>query len=203
MGLAQRLDLGPLASEVTFGLNRIYLAFDTMGFATTYYVSVNRLVIEQCAGDITQLPMPKFLSWACRDLVSSSPTTTYIPSRPRPHFSKNPEWGVWEGATVTYVALQLAYFMGFSQVILVGVDHSFKTKGPPHRAVVSQGPDQDHFSPDYFGKGFRWQLPDLERSERAYRMARRAYEHDRREVLDATAGGNLMVFRKVDFETLF
>ncbi len=62
--------------------------------------------------------------------------------------------------------------------------------------MVSQGDDPNHFNAGYFGKGFRWQLPDLETSERGYRMARQAYEADGRQVLDATVGGKLTDFRE-------
>ena len=37
-----------------------------------------------------------------------------------------------EGYTVTYYALQLAFAMGFQNVFLVGVDHSFKQTGKPN-----------------------------------------------------------------------
>ena len=57
--------------------------------------------------------------------------------------------------------------------------------------------------PGYFGKGFRWQLPDLETSEIGYRMARDAFEKDQRQVLDATLGGKLTVFPKVNYDDLF
>ena len=119
------------------------------------------------------------------------------------HFTRDARRHLWPGATVTYVAMQLAYHLGFRQVILVGVDHSFTTQGRPHEAVVSHGDDPNHFSPQYFGKGFRWQLPDLETSEIAYRLARRAFEADGREILDATVGGRLTVFPKVEYLSLF
>jgi hypothetical protein len=126
--------------------------------------------------------------------------TDYTPPE---SFATDVSGRVFEGSTVTYVALQLAYHMGFDDVILVGVDHNFETKGPANITVVSHGADQDHFSPEYFGKGFRWQLPDLEASERAYRLAKRAFEADRRRVRDATVGGKLTIFPKVDYDDLF
>jgi hypothetical protein len=46
-------------------------------------------------------------------------------------------------------------------------------------------------------------LPDLETSERAYTMAKDAYARDGREVFDATIGGKLTVFPKVDYLSLF
>jgi hypothetical protein len=73
----------------------------------------------------------------------------------------------------------------------------------PNTTVVSQGDDPDHFNASYFGKGFRWQLPDLETSEHSYRMARQAYERAGRQVLDATVGGKLTIFPKVDYTSLF
>jgi hypothetical protein len=120
-----------------------------------------------------------------------------------PKFATDARDRLWEGATVTYVAMQLAYFMGFETVILIGVDHSFSSKGKPNTTVVSQGDDPNHFDAEYFGKGFRWQLPDLDTSEQAYLRAREAFQDDRRQVLDATVGGNLTVFPKISYESLF
>ena len=94
--------------------------------------------------------------------------------------------------------MQLAYFMGFEEVVLVGVDHYFTTQGEPHAVVVGTGEDPNHFDPDYFGKGFKWQLPDLVGSELAYIRARRVFEADGRRVIDATVGGKLQVFPKMD-----
>jgi hypothetical protein len=185
-------------------MNRIYLMFPELGFTTTYFVSVNSLVIEQCAEEIRRLPLPKFLSWRSRRLIRPTEDTIFLHTTySGPKFARDARGRIWEGATVTNVALQLAFYMGFSQAILIGVDHNFSTQGKPNTTVVSQGEDRDHFHAGYFGKGFRWQLPDLETSERGYRMARLAYEADGRQVLDATAGGKLAVFPKVEYETLF
>ena len=185
-------------------MNRIYLAFPEMGFPTSFFVSINDLVIEQTAADIQGLKMPKFISWRSHHWLKPSQDlfflyTTYT----GPKFSKKATGRLWEGATVTFIALQLAYFLGFKEVVLIGVDHSFTTKGKPNETVVSQGDDPNHFSSTYFGKGFRWQLPDLETSELAYRMAKVAFEKDGRKVLDATVNGNLTVFPKVNYDRLF
>jgi len=210
----KQTDLTRLRDEITFGMNRIYLLFPELGFQTTYYLSVNDLVIEQCRDDILKLDMPRFLAWRSRryfeDVFASGERlpqdesimflhTTYT----GPRFTRDVRGRLWEGATVTYVALQLAYFMGFQQVILIGVDHNFSTRGKPNTTVISQGDDPDHFSSNYFGQGFRWQLPDLETSEKAYRMARAVFNSEGREVLDATVGGKLTVFPKVEYESLF
>jgi hypothetical protein len=200
----KQTDLTRLRNEYTFGMNRIYLMFAELGFTTSYYLSVNSLVIEQCAEDIRALSMPKFLSWRSHHLIQPTPDMIFLHTTyTGPKFAQDAGGRLWEGATVTYVALQLAFHMGFEQVILIGVDHSFSTQGKPNTTVVSQGDDPDHFNANYFGNGFRWQLPDLETSEQSYWMARQAYEKAGRHVLDATIGGKLTVFPKVDYNSLF
>lgn len=116
---------------------------------------------------------------------------------------KNPREVIFESATVTNVALQLAYYMGFSDVVMIGVDHSFASKGEPNSTVTTKEFDANHFSADYFPKGFKWQLPDLETSERGYGLARKVYEADGRKIVDATVGGKLEIFDKVEYDTLF
>ena len=151
------------------------------------------------------MSVPKFISWRSYQHFPRFPDdmiflyTTYT----GPHFAYDMARRVWEGATVTNVALQLAFYMGFEQVILIGVDHNFSSKGDANKTVVSDGADPNHFSANYFGKGFRWQLPDLDTSEVGYKMAREAYRNAGREVLDATVGGKLTVFPKIDYNSLF
>lgn len=195
-------DLTRLRDEVIIGTNRIYLLFEELGFTTTYYASVNRLVIEQCSHEIASLQIPKFLSWECRDVAQFTKNTIYLRRAAGPAFFTDVGQGYWEGATVTYAALQIAFHLGFREVILLGVDHSFKTQGTPHEEVVSSGDDPDHFDPKYFGSGFRWQLPDLETSELAYRIADYVYRESGRSIVDATIGGHLRVFPRIEFDSL-
>ena len=84
-----------------------------------------------------------------------------------------------------------------------GVDHSFATKGKRNTTIGSDGDEPNHFHAGYFGKGFRWQLPDLDTSEVAYGMAKQAYEADGRTIVDATIGGKLTVFPKTKYDDLF
>ena len=205
----RKTDVSKLKNEYTFGMNRIYLAFEEWGFQTSFLASVNDLVIEQCVDDFLALDMPRFFSWRSHKFFPKSPITdsqlpaflytTYSGEK----FAEDVRYRVWEGATVTNVCLQLAYHMGFEQVILIGVDHNFTSKGDANKTVVSDGDDPNHFDPRYFGKGFRWQLPDLDMSEIAYAMARINYEKDGREILDATIDGKLTIFDKADYDSLF
>ena len=200
----RQTDMSKLKNEFTFGFNRIFLAAEELGFTPSCLVSINDLVIEQSAAELQALNMPKFFSWRARRWLQMDDQTHFIyTSYTGPGFSRDVTGRVWEGATVTNVALQLAFHMGFSQVILIGVDHSFSAQGAPNTTVTSTGDDPNHFSTAYFGRGFRWQLPDLETSERGYRYAREAYEAAGRQVLDATIGGKLTIFPKVPYDSLF
>jgi len=196
-------DLGHLRGEYTFGLNRGYLLFDRIGGPTTFLVAVNRHVIEQFGEELLAAPTLKFLSWRSQRYVPDQEDVVLVRrSRPRT-FSQNVATdGAWEGATVTYVAMQLAFHLGFHSVILVGVDHSFTTTGTPNQLITSTASDLNHFDPGYFGPGVRWQLPDLNMSEVAYQLARDHFEAHGREIVDATVGGKLTVFPKVNYESV-
>ncbi len=204
----KQTDLSKLKNEFTFGMNRIYLLFPELGFTTTYFCSINDLVIEQFHEDILALPIPKFLAWRSHRHFSPQLPITQLPtfiytSYTGPRFAKTVTGRVWEGATVTNLALQLAFHMGFEKIILIGVDHNFTSKGDANKIVVSEGDDPNHVSPNYFGKGVKWQLPDLDTSEVGYLMARDAYRKAGRQIVDATVGGKLTVFPKVDYDSLF
>ncbi len=201
----RQTDLSLLKDEVTLGLNRIYLLFPDLGFKTTYLVSINDLVLEQSYDEMHSLEIPKFVAWRARRRVKSDPRAVFLDTdyTGPENFAEDASGRMFEGFTVTYIALQLAYYMGFQEVILVGVDHNFVTQGLANQVVISQGDDPNHFSPYYFGKGYKWQLPDLEGSERAYRLAKIAFECSGRQVRDATIGGRLSIFPKVNYPSLF
>ena len=199
--------LEKLQSEITFGMNRIYLNFETSPFRPTYYLTANELILEQFANEISELPMPKFLNWNRRKLYTFDDSNTcFLKSKlvVNDFFQTDLTQPMVVGASVTFAALQLAYYMGFQQVILIGLDHNYAEKGTPNQTETrTQEKDASHFHPQYFPKGIKWQLPDLQRSEYDFAIARQIYEQDGREILDATIGGKSHVFKKVEFSSLF
>lgn len=196
----KRTDLSLLRSVDTFGLNRLYLLFSRLGWGTTYHVAVNRLVVQQCRQELLAVPGRLFSTWSNGKDLASRGDAVFLDTLPGPLFSRDPRYGVWEGATVTYVALQLAYWMGYRDVVLVGVDHRFSTPGRAHSVVTSEGRDPNHFDLNYFGKGFNWQLPDLETSEIAYQLAKVTFEAAGGSVVDATVDGALRIFDRRPLE---
>ncbi|MBK7408758.1 MAG: hypothetical protein IPL49_04905 [Saprospirales bacterium] len=195
-----QMDLSPLANYHTFGLNKIYLIFDRFELDLSYLVSTNALVIEQSHAEFEQMDCPVFLSYtASQGVVADRPHIHRMHTLNTWSFYEDLSQPICEGNTVTFVALQIAYYMGFERVFLIGVDHSFKQSGSAHETQVFEGEDVNHFHPDYF-KGQQWQLADVYGSEVSYHLANYFYRKDERQILDATVGGKLTVFPKVSFE---
>jgi hypothetical protein len=211
----KKLDPAFLAGETTFGVNGIFLIYEWLGFQPTYYVVEDFLVYEDRWKNILE----KVESQACffpiqfscpefdrdshnylRAIYEFNPKTGF------PRFSHDPSRLAWIGGTVTYVCIQLAYYMGFEEVYLVGMDHNYEK--PDHVKTdgdvwLSQGDDPNHFHPDYFGAGYRWHDPMVWRMEIAYQKAREVFEQDGRRIMNATEGGRLEVFDRVRYQDLF
>lgn len=173
---------------ITFGANRIYKKY-----TPTYYICTNPLVIKQNRDEIEMLP--------CKKFIREGMTNTGIPLRidSTKKFSYIPYQYVYEGYTVTFVSLQLAYYFGFTVVLLVGVDHEYKFDGKPNEQKLMSEDDPNHFDPEYF-KGQLWNNPDLEQSEYSYGLAKKAYEEDGRRIINLTRDSKLDVFEKDNFE---
>ena len=198
------MDLSFLKRETCIGLNKIYLGFTKFRFYPRYYVAVNEKVITQAAREISTMNCVKFISSRSARLIPENALTFHInTSNPPRRFCTDVAQGVHEGWTVTYAALQIAYFLGFQEVILIGLDHRYCFRGQPNEAQVLDGPDANHFSDGYFGYGQAWDNPDLANSEESYRIARATYEKSGRRIIDATLDGACQVFEKTDYRQFF
>ncbi|MBX0331027.1 DUF115 domain-containing protein [Oscillochloris sp. ZM17-4] len=193
-----KADLALLDGVFTFGLNKINLLFPTSPMRPSCIVAVNPLVIEQNAAFYRQTSIPLFLDSCALRHVRPRPNITYLHSSSQHKFARDCAISIFQGATVTFVAMQLAFHMGFRQVALVGCDHSFSAKGPANMTVVSGERDSDHFDPNYFAGGVRWQLPDMARSEFSYAMAREAFAESGGRIVNCTVGGRLEIYPRMD-----
>lgn len=188
------VDLNSLGG-VTMGSNRVYLS----GYIPDIYVAVNPLVVQQFYQDIAKLDTFKFISreglgelpagWNQEGSVIALDTSLRAP------VFGNPEGVIWEGHTVTFVMLQLAYYMGFQEAVLLGIDHDYGANGlQPNIELVATKPDKHHFHPDYFANGTRWHAPDLHNSELAYSLAKEQWQGDHRRIVNASGRSKLRVF---------
>ena len=208
-----KLDLTRLKNEYTFGVNAIYTNYERMGFYPTYYAVEDIYVAEDRSQEINSYKHSvKFFPNYLKHCLMGDYKTIFINfvsnygSKKFPGFSENAASKIYFGGTVSYVCLQLAYYMGFSKVYLIGFDHNYlipKEALISGTEILSTSDDPNHFSPTYFGKGKRWHDPKVERMELSYKKAKEVFEKDKRKIYNATAGGKLEVFERKDYDLLF
>jgi hypothetical protein len=196
-----KMDLSVLNDYYTFGLNKIHLIFERSEFRPKFMVSVNKHVIDQSLDDILSINVPTFVSYTNCTKRVSHPNLFYLFSKGglRNGFVTDLTQEISEGGTVTFIAMQVAYYLGFHRVFLIGVDHNFIQKGKANSEEVLKSDDVNHFDPNYF-KGQKWNLADLESSELGYHHARYHYSMYGRSIFNATVDGKLQVYPKISFE---
>ncbi len=191
------VDFSLIGNVFTFGLNKINLIFDESEFRPSCIVAVNPYVIEQNSAYFSSSEIPLFLDrCALRYGVRKRRDLYLLDSCDFPFFARNCAMSIYQGFTVTYVALQLAYHMGFTRVALVGCDHDYPSEGVPNSVVRNNDKDSAHFSENYFSDNEAWQLPDLAASELFYDIARRCYEENGRSIVNASARSKLTIFQR-------
>ena len=214
----KKTDFNLLRNEATFAVNGIFYMYDEIGFTPTYYVVEDNHVVDDNLERIISYPArTKFFPAKFSSAIEGIPSAQLLPTNwefyyksskwfETPRFSRDIDKIIYVGQTVTYLNLQLAHYMGFQEVVLIGVDFSYqvpKSSGIEGFTIISNEDDPNHFHPSYFGKGKKWHFPKLENCEKVYKHSREIYEEDEREVLDATIGGKLDVYKKTDFYKLF
>lgn len=212
------LDLKALKNEHTVGVNGIFYAAENMGFDPTYYVVEDTAVMKDNLPQIKAYRAGhKFFPSIYRRQVGEAPNVSYFmmnrgfyattsPAYCVPRFSTDITQRVFCGQSVTIINLQLVYYMGFSEVVLIGMDFSYTIPDDAQvegNLITSMSDDPNHFHPEYFGKGKVWKDPKLDRVLANYQLARSVFEEDGRRILNATPGGKLELFDRVDYDRLF
>ncbi|CAA0125103.1 Uncharacterised protein [BD1-7 clade bacterium] len=193
-----RIDLTALDGVFTLGLNKINLLFEQTTFRPSVIVSVNPHVIQQNREFFKATDIPIFLSHRASRSFAKQENTTFLHMSDYPIFSTDCSLSVYEGYTVTFVAMQLAFHLGFQNVALVGCDHHFNnTQGKPNEEQQFSGNDSSHFSSAYFSDGQTWQIPDLDNSNISYLMALKAFTKNGRGLYNASIGGKLECLPRV------
>lgn len=118
-----------------------------------------------------------------------------------PYFAKNLEQGIYDIATVTFFSLQIAAYMGFKKIYLIGMDNRYAyTKLRDGRIVRNEGVFDHHNDPtlpDPKSAVSTWEL------EVAYECAKKYSEENGIRIFNATRGGYLESFERIDFEEIF
>lgn len=198
------MELRFLGEKVNFCMNRIYLGEVQFGFTPKYYTVEDNFVAEDNSEEIDTLRYTKFLPKDLEYCLSDADDVCWINFLRKyddyPLFSDDASKVTYWGSTVTYLAIQLAFFMGCDPIYLIGVDFDYAVPdyadGPN---ITSRGSDPNHFHPDYFGLGKRWHHPRLDLVRHFFIEARRFIENRGRRIFNAGIGGKLTVFERVNY----
>ncbi len=200
----QKTDLSLLRDEITIGMNRIYLLKNVNGFVPTYLaVSDVPIQLYQFAEEYNSVQITRFFNWKARKKFTPQKNLYFFKQGFKMNFQPNLLKPVGAGKSVTYFCIQLAFFMGFKEVILIGKDHSYNIEGKPGVEITSNGHENNHFIKGYYQPNQKWKIPNYTEEEYSYKLAKVAFENNGREIVDATIDGKLNVFKKVDYYSLF
>ncbi|MEZ9660431.1 MULTISPECIES: 6-hydroxymethylpterin diphosphokinase MptE-like protein [unclassified Vibrio] len=211
-------DLSLLNGEYSFAVNGIFYKTREVGYKPTFYVVEDRHVAGDNVDDINAYDVDyKFFPCDYKSMFKRNKNTFFYtmdkgyyhkssPFFSMPRFSCDANDVLYCGQSVTMINIQLAAYMGFSEVYLIGMDHNYVLPDDADvngEEITSNSDDPNHFHPDYFGKGKKWHDPHLDRVERSYQYMKTSLEARGIKVFNATHGGKLEVFERIDYRGLF
>jgi hypothetical protein len=217
-------DLCLLEDDYVWGLNRCYLLFDRIKWRPKFFVALDEIVVPDNSYEINSLiselsnclfffPLQFRLNGT---LASGINTYWYeeIPQNiskiPRGYFSDDAGSYIRAAYTVTIAALQLAVYLGFNPIYLIGCDTDYTLPNSIYfdeknkdKIISTADDDPNHFRGDYFGAGKKYSRPSPERMIIAYQQAKKIFDEIGIDVFNATIGGKLEVFPRVTYDLLF
>jgi len=199
-------DVEKLRNEVTFASNRVYKMFSVTDWRPTYFGMIDEGVAkkEDCV-ELSKLDctVKFYLSegyWAFKKISGNS---CYIHSWWQRKYLKKPGFsldlckGIYSIATVTYVLIQIAVWMGFTEIYLLGCDNSYRVERNKDGSIVTHNDRKSYFGNQ--GKleanvGSSWEC------NIAYEYAEKfSREHGFR-IYNATRGGMLEAFERKNLD---
>lgn len=196
-------DLDMLKNEICFSVNTIFKAFEDTDWRPTYYTIQDHFVYNQHKDKIDKISdgvKQKFFSdWLLEKC--SVQGNIFFPTNVKdnyllaykkvPGFSDDCFDTVYASTTIVYSTMQLAVYMGFKEIYLLGCDCNFS--GP-----------QKHFKTDINEeRDFVKSLNDVSKYyERTYNVAKQYTESHNIKIFNATRGGSLEVFERVNLDEL-
>ncbi len=205
-------DLDLLRSEVTLASNRIDLAFGDTQWRPDYFAisdwvlfpKIKRSLSNQYELILGGPDMPgrvngsRIVRWHWRGQPHQQPNGdgSYC-------FSNNVGEGIWSGGTISFDLLQIAAHLGCNPIVLVGCDHEYLGEQGIDPRSIMEAPDvQNHFDSDYRKPGEHIRPACLNLMTRAFRHAQAWAEANDIDIVNATRGGSLDIFQRVELESM-
>lgn len=202
-------DLNRIKNEYSFGTNKILYLLDKCEWIPTFYLCIDDEAGTMIKTLLHQCNVPyKFINIGCRSkddpedfhYVYTYTKFTFAKYAPKkPEISEDISSYIWPGCTVTFAAIQMAIYMGFKEIYLIGVDHSYSVtidrKG--HKKVENAVKTYADGIPDW-GKSVQY----IDATTEAYQCAKDYCDTHGIKIYNATRGGKLEVFERVDIDDL-
>ena len=195
---------------VSFATNRVFKIFEKTKWRPTYYVSEDILIMQDAQKIIEEMDVegrfiPINLKWY-KGVDIPNADYFYIeyqdPMKETYGLSLDIPHNIRCRGTVTVTCLQLAIYMGFSEIYLIGVDHNFAKMFDKEGNVVIDNTIKNHFAEDY-DKGIVDQGFHVDEATEAYmdveNLSRKLKTF---KVYNATRGGKLEVYERVDIDSI-
>lgn len=203
---------------VSFGTNRIYHIYDKTKWRPTYYVSVDVAGLETemnriiSGGDYVKFLNYKAMKFGRKPKDNIHYIYTFGNFKVNPYKMENASLSedcsrhVSKTATVTANAIELAIYMGFSEIYLLGVDNNYARKRLTDGKVIRdftvkssyfEGMKDSQGNP---GDGFSVQSVDY--MNETYKICKQFAESHGVKILNATRGGKLDVFERVSLNEI-
>ncbi|MTJ16847.1 MULTISPECIES: 6-hydroxymethylpterin diphosphokinase MptE-like protein [unclassified Dolichospermum] len=212
-------DLEKLKGTITFACNKVFLAYEKTNWRPNYYTVSDVLIAKNSSEEIAltlQQSKGIFPEWV-RHCLPENNDILWIPVAEKKEyfpgsgvgFSINLENGIQPGGcTVLYDQIQIAFHMGFSEVILIGVDFYYsglKKTGEfsEQGEIVTSTGDVNHFHKDYLRPGESSTVPKIEEQKIAYRVAKKVFEDSGRKLINGSRKTFLEELERGDFDELF
>lgn len=209
------LDLEKLTGEITFACNNIHLIFNETAWRPTYYTISDPLLAKSCVTQIKALTVTKIFSNSIENFFQDSTDVTWLKQIPYLRsddlseiaFSHDLEVGVYHAASTLFIQLQVAHYMGISEVYLLGVDFNYEVSAAGNKksgmgTIIHHRAEKNHFHPSYRQTGEVWWLADKEFQEKTFEVARDAFRKDGRRILNASRKTSLKLFPLLNFDDL-
>ena len=186
----------------SFGMNLIYKIYDDTEWRPTYYIFSDYNMMRQYYDEIVNLKRDNLFlkNFYYMEETPLLPNANYYPGyaercyMEKQRFSEDITKAVYGGYTVMYDALQIAIYMGYKKIYLIGADFSYL--GDP-------ASKRNHFYDDKVDdKRLVAGKPHIYISLEAMRKAEMYARKHGIEIYNATRGGKLEVFKRIDFDTL-
>lgn len=191
-------------NEITFGMNRIYVLFDKTIWRPDFYLSQDPSIIRSSYKEMEKhlegiqkfIKLPGEPWYVVKNAVYFNLDYKYANKRVSPLFGNGEKCRFVDGRTVTYTAIQFAAYMGFKKIYLLGCDSNYSSQ---NKIITRESyPDERMYVPDKMGMN-----PDMEYNFKAYEIAENYSRKNAFRIYNATRGGMLEIFERVDFDTLF